>query len=47
MVKCPYCEKEYTADMIQIEAPPPTDPRRFWVFTCPECKKVLSIVGGI
>ena len=38
MAKCPYCKKEYAADMLQAQN------GMYSVFTCPECDMILGIV---
>ena len=41
MAKCPYCKKEYAADMLQAQN---DRSGMYSVFTCPECDMILNIV---
>jgi NAD-dependent SIR2 family protein deacetylase len=39
MVKCPYCEGEYTSEEITVDEIADD----YVVFSCPKCKKILNV----
>ena len=43
MAKCPYCKKQYAADLLVAQN---DNSGEFSVFTCPECDMTLAIVKG-